>query len=67
MFFLHFACVFAKNLLCFTLLLRNGVRHWKANADTWNNAYLRKVMGETVISVECTPKGKGDYIRKVCG
>ena len=51
----------ASNIPC---VFRNATQNWKASAKTWNNQYLRKTMADSVVTVECTPKGKGDYIRK---
>ncbi len=44
------------------VVIRNVTKNWKTSQ--WNNAYLRKAMGQKEVSVECTPKGKGDYVRK---
>jgi hypothetical protein len=44
------------------VIIRNATKHWQSHK--WTNAYLRAAMGEKEVSVECSPKGKADFVRK---
>ncbi len=44
------------------VIIRNATKNWQSHK--WTNAYLRAAMGDKDVSVECSPKGKADFIRK---
>ena len=45
------------------VLVRSAVDDWPA-VDTWrDNAYLRRAMGDQVVSVACTPHGRADSVQ----
>lgn len=44
------------------VIIRNATKHWQSHK--WTNAYLRAAMGDKDVSVECSPKGKADFVRK---
>ena len=42
-------------------IIANAVSHWPA-LRLWTNEYLRSKIGSTVVSVDCTPDGRGDAV-----
>eukprot|EP00741_Cyanophora_paradoxa_P002535 tig00000076_g2459.t1 len=50
------------------VIIRNAVSHWAAfGARPWTNEYLRRVLGESEVTVAVTPNGRADAVTEYEG